>query len=386
MPVVVTPHEACGQPRRLHPRHSSTRPGLRERWAVGYVAGPPSARDGAPPCSSSPTTPPIPVPGAPPRRSSGKGCTSSSSASGARRTNRRREMVNGVDVRRLPLRRRRGGVAIYLGQYAAFLLVTFAILAARSLRRRFALVHVHNMPDVLVFSALVPKALGAKVILDLHDPMPELLMTIFGLGPSSLAVRLLKRLERLERGLRGRRRHRQRRVPGALRVAWLPPEKIRVVMNAPDEADLRSSRADVGSAGRGQAVRDHVPRNDRRAERPRSRGDRPRDSSRRTVPDAELRIYGHATPFLDVVMDRRAPERARECASGTLATRAARKSSRRSTTATSGSSPTVAVRFAEIATPTRIFEYLARGKPVIAARGSGRAGLLRRGRVVLLRA
>ena len=28
--------------------------------------------------------------------------------------------------------------------------------------------------DVLVFSALVPKALGAKIILDLHDPMPEL--------------------------------------------------------------------------------------------------------------------------------------------------------------------------------------------------------------------
>ena len=35
------------------------------------------------------------------------------------------------------------------------------------------------MPDVLVFSALVPKAFGAKVILDLHDPMPELMQTIF---------------------------------------------------------------------------------------------------------------------------------------------------------------------------------------------------------------
>src|SRR5262249_61380885 len=107
-----------------------------------------------------------------------------------------REIVNGVDVRRLPLRRRRGGATVYLAQYAAFILVTFVLLVARSLRRRFDLVHVHNMPDVLVFSALVPKLLGAKVILDLHDPMPELLVTIFSLEPGSPAVGLLQRLER----------------------------------------------------------------------------------------------------------------------------------------------------------------------------------------------
>src|SRR5262245_27129155 len=105
-----------------------------------------------------------------------------------------REVVNGVDVRRLPLRRRRGGPGAYLIQYSAFILSTFVLLAARSIRRPFALVHVHNMPDVLVFSALVPKALGAKVVLDLHDPMPELMMTIFGLQTTSATVRLLDRL------------------------------------------------------------------------------------------------------------------------------------------------------------------------------------------------
>jgi hypothetical protein len=41
-------------------------------------------------------------------------------------------------------------------------------LASRSLTRRYDLVHVHNMPDVLVFGATVPKLLGARVILDLH--------------------------------------------------------------------------------------------------------------------------------------------------------------------------------------------------------------------------
>lgn len=35
------------------------------------------------------------------------------------------------------------------------------------------------MPDLLVLAAIVPKLLGARIILDLHDPMPELMMTIF---------------------------------------------------------------------------------------------------------------------------------------------------------------------------------------------------------------
>ena len=62
---------------------------------------------------------------------------------------------------------------------AAFIAVSAYILAVRSLRRRYDLVYIHNMPDVLVASALLPKLLGAKVILDQHDPMPELMMTIF---------------------------------------------------------------------------------------------------------------------------------------------------------------------------------------------------------------
>ena len=52
------------------------------------------------------------------------------------------------------------------------------------------------MPDVLVFSAIVPKLLGAKVVLDLHDPMPELMQTIFKLPEESFSVVVLKRLEK----------------------------------------------------------------------------------------------------------------------------------------------------------------------------------------------
>src|SRR5436853_565805 len=81
-------------------------------------------------------------------------------------------------ILRLPLKHSRGGKFTYVFQYGSFILSCFFLLAFRSLTRRYHIVHAHNMPDILVFAALVPKICGAKVILDLHDPMPELMMTI----------------------------------------------------------------------------------------------------------------------------------------------------------------------------------------------------------------
>ena len=90
----------------------------------------------------------------------------------------------------------RGGILSYAYQYCAFILMSAAVLAWRSLRGRYDLVYVHNMPDILVFSALVPKLFGARVILDQHDPMPEFMRTIFNLEETSFGVRVIRRLEK----------------------------------------------------------------------------------------------------------------------------------------------------------------------------------------------
>ena len=48
--------------------------------------------------------------------------------------------------------------------------------AARLHRKlKFDVVHVHNLPDFLVFSAVVPKIRGAQVILHVQDVSPELM-------------------------------------------------------------------------------------------------------------------------------------------------------------------------------------------------------------------
>jgi hypothetical protein len=82
----------------------------------------------------------------------------------------RSETRNGLTISRLPIQHSRGGVFSYLYQYFAFIGASAWLFGVRGLRHRYDLIHVHNMPDVLVFSAILPKILGAKVILDQHDP------------------------------------------------------------------------------------------------------------------------------------------------------------------------------------------------------------------------
>ena len=64
-------------------------------------------------------------------------------------------------------------------------------------RQRYDVVHVHNIPDFLVFAAWYPKLTGAKVILDIHDIVPEFFGSKFGVSDRSLPVRTLKLVEKL---------------------------------------------------------------------------------------------------------------------------------------------------------------------------------------------
>ena len=124
----------------------------------------------------------------------------------------KRETLDGLEIIRIPIQHRRGGILSYAYQYCAFILMSAAVLAWRSLRGRYDLVYVHNMPDILVLSALVPKLFGARVILDQHDPMPELMRTIFNLEETSFGVRVIRRLERWSIAYGGFGDHRQRRL------------------------------------------------------------------------------------------------------------------------------------------------------------------------------
>ena len=47
------------------------------------------------------------------------------------------------------------------------------------MKYNYRLIHVNNIPDFLVFTAIIPKLFGTKIILDIHDPMPNTFLTKF---------------------------------------------------------------------------------------------------------------------------------------------------------------------------------------------------------------
>jgi glycosyltransferase involved in cell wall biosynthesis len=84
----------------------------------------------------------------------------------------------------------------YLLPLLKFWFLASAHLTWRHFRRRYDLVHVHNMPDFLVFAAWFPRLTGAKVILDIHDIMPEFYASKFHMDENTPGVRMLKIMER----------------------------------------------------------------------------------------------------------------------------------------------------------------------------------------------
>lgn len=283
----------------------------------------------------------------------------------------RQEVFNGVSITRLPFKRCRGGKLSYLFHYGAFILHAGAILASRTARRRFDLVHVHNMPDVLVFSALVPRMFGAKIILDLHDPMPELMETIFGLSDASFPVRLLRRLETWSIRFADAviTANEACREVFSMRSR---STKISVVMNSPDEEifPFREPSTPVlaeTNFAKSFVVMFHgsfVERNglDLAVEA--------LGKIRASIPTVELRLFGRSTPLLEKVLERAQTaglsESIRYMGSKNL-----EQISQAIGECDVGIVPNHRNKFTLINMPTRIFEFLSQGKPVIAARTLG---------------
>jgi glycosyltransferase involved in cell wall biosynthesis len=284
------------------------------------------------------------------------------------------ETYGSINVTRVRLKRQRGGKLGYVGQYTAFVLISFFYLASRSLTRRYDLVHVHNMPDFLVFSAIVPKLLGAKVILDLHDPMPELMRTIFKLPENRLSVRALKRLEKwsirfadlvLTVNLACKKIYSSRSCQ---------PHKIKVVINSPDDEVFRFQAGDVrdvngknGDGSRPFVILYHgslVHRNgfDLAVES--------LEKVRRTIPSARLSVCGKRTDFFEKVMET-ARQRGLDRNVDYLGVRNLKEIVEAIENCDLGIIPNHRNIFTEINTPTRIFEYLALAKPVIAPKTRG---------------
>lgn len=109
----------------------------------------------------------------------------------------REEMISGCHVTRLQMRaiNERSPIG-FLFRLVRFLWQSARWVSRNHARRPFDLLHIHNIPDFLVFAAWRPKLSGAAVILDIHDMVPELFASKFGVRPGFFYLPLLKAMER----------------------------------------------------------------------------------------------------------------------------------------------------------------------------------------------
>lgn len=143
-----------------------------------------------------------------------------------------REVIRGVKVERLPMRRYRGGGArSYLLGYGQFMLRAFGWLATHG---RIDVVHVHTIPDALVFCALVPRLRGSRVVLDIHDLTPDLFALKFARRHAFMW--LLRTVERLSLRFADAVITVHEPYAALLAKRGVPRNRLYVVLNTPDDA------------------------------------------------------------------------------------------------------------------------------------------------------
>ncbi len=146
-----------------------------------------------------------------------------------------RETYDGVEIVRLPMSRGFGqSLLANIVSWLWFTVRAGMVVARLHLRKRYDVIHVHNMPDMLVFSALVPKLLGARVILDIQDVSPELMAAKASGKRRALLMRLAAIQERVS----------TRFADVVVTVGWpferkllergLKPGKLRIILNSAD--------------------------------------------------------------------------------------------------------------------------------------------------------
>jgi len=107
------------------------------------------------------------------------------------------DTINGVNVFRIQERERNEkGKISYLGRLLKFLIKSTIFISRKHLKRPYDLIHIHSVPDFEVFAGCLPKLLGAKIILDIHDIVPEFYASKFGGGRDSMLFNGLLFLEK----------------------------------------------------------------------------------------------------------------------------------------------------------------------------------------------
>ncbi len=266
----------------------------------------------------------------------------------------------GLRVYRIPLNHRRSAPLRYVFEYVAFFAAAVPVSWWLAMRRRYSVVQVDTLPDILVFAALVGRLHGARVVLNMLEFTPEMVASRLGLGPGHPLVRFAASLESVAIAVAD-----HVMVPSAvcarlLQGRGVPAAKISVIPNSVDMlAASEASGAEPGAPvliTHGSLMRRYGVQVAIQA----------LVGLRRDWPNLTLRVMGEgefkpelvrlvrelgiaeAVRFLDFMPW---PDAMAEVRRATL-----------------GLVPVIADGYGELMLPTKLFEYVIHGTPVVSSR------------------
>ncbi len=146
-------------------------------------------------------------------------------------------MLDGVAVHRIDVQRHQGaGIATYLREYLSFFARAGWAATRDHRHRRYGLLQVHTLPDFLVFAGLPLRLAGVPLLLDLHEAMPEFFRIRFPRASGWLARGGLLAQERASIAVAGAVLTVNDALKERLVRLGVPPEKVTVILNSPSLA------------------------------------------------------------------------------------------------------------------------------------------------------
>lgn len=158
------------------------------------------------------------------------------------------ERLDGINIYRVRTSHKRGSMIRYMFEYAASFFMMAVLLTRLHFRRRYRMIQVVTMPDFLVFVAAIPKLFGAKVLLDMQEPIPELWMTKFG-NSNSFALKMLIAVEKWSIRYADRVVTVNETIKNRFIQRGAPAWKMGLSPNVPDESVMAPSATPVPKTG-----------------------------------------------------------------------------------------------------------------------------------------
>jgi glycosyltransferase involved in cell wall biosynthesis len=145
------------------------------------------------------------------------------------------EVIDGVNLYRVQKREINERSALdYLFRILRFMFLVMCIVTRKHLRRRYDLIHVHSVPDFLVFSVLPLRLVDVPVILDIHDILPEFYASKFNSDEHSSVFRAMLLVEKCSAWLASHVIVANRLWHQRLIVRSVRPTKCSVICNYPN--------------------------------------------------------------------------------------------------------------------------------------------------------